>query len=324
MKEVVTSYRDMQDQACYRAAFHHILDERLNNQGKFWKSADIPITKDIIFSSGESKYVPILLPPNLEPFLNLPTVVLSYAFASTRSRYAQLGIESFQSTGSNIAQYLKNDVYTGDKDNDLNTFVIAYNHSNRPIKLDAGTGLFCLYIYPTITTEPRVITEGKSLLKILQNKEIEITGQEGKDWKIIHDPKYPKGDDASGILLRINPDNKKWLPPDLNNTPIHIPDASGVNYRAEIDKYLEPTSITDSPIYWIGETISQIKLGPKINAVIEHSPVDDDTGPNNRVFHTNSLLVNEFFDNKVRTEIYSSINDKPCSIFLRFFKDIKP
>jgi len=323
MVENAIRYRDMQEQICYRALHHQILDERLNNLGKFWKSEDIPITENIILSPNESKYVPVLLPPNLEPFLKLPSVVLSYAFASTRSRYAQLGIEAFPSTSSTIAEYLKNDFYTNKKDNDLNTFILVCNHSYRPIKLDAGTGFIRLYIYPTLTTEPRVIAEGKSLLKILQNKEIEISGQEGRDWTIIHDPKYPKDDDASGIALIINPDKKMWLPPDSSNTPIYIPDKSGINYRAEIDKYLEPAPTTNSLIYWIGETISKIKLGPKINSIIERTPANNNFKLNFNMVHSNSLLVDEFFDNKVRTEIYSSINDKPCSIFLRFFKDIK-
>lgn len=312
MKEQPVFYRDelSLDRVAYRMLYRPELEKRVGK--KLWKSQDIPVAEDFTLESGYLSYVPLLLPSNLAPFEGLPADVFCYAGSSTRSRYAQIGVDVLPPAGQVIAETLENENYPKNGGKNFRVYVPVANHSNRPIYFSQGSGLFRLYIDPTLV-QPQLIRQGKRLSKLVENGEIRLSGQKGKDWMLR----------ASGIVLRIDPEKRMWIPQTPDNSPLQIPDDAGIDYREIIDRYSEPVPRSSSLLHWRGETVSAIQLGAGINAIIDRNPSIDGKIPT-RTFNANSVIVDEGLDATIRTEIISPTNsESPNYIFLRFFKDLE-
>ena len=312
MKEQPTTYRDETglDRLLYRIPFRQELKRRVGK--KFWKSQNIPIAKDFILRCGFASYVPFLLPSDLAPFEGLPSDVFCYAVSSTRSRYAQVGVDVLPPAGQLIAETLECEVYSKNERRENRVHVLVANNSNRPVHFSEGSGLFRLYIDPT-TIEPELIREEEKLSRLVENGEIGLNGERGKDWKLL----------PSGVVLRINPEKRMWTPQSSDNSPLQIPDETGIDYREIIDRHLEPAPKSSFLLHWIGETVSSIRLGTGINALIDKNPSIDGNVPTRRL-HTNSVIVDEGYDGTIRTEITSPTDsNSPNYILLRFFKDLE-
>lgn len=312
MTEQPVFYRQEKDldRVLYRMLYRQELEKRVGK--KFWKSQDIPVAEDFTLECGYLSYVPFLLPSNLAPFEGLPADVFCYAGSSTRSRYAQIGVDVLPPAGQVIAETLEYENYPKDEGKIFRVYAPVGNNSNRPIHFSEGSGLFTLYIHPTLV-QPQLIREGKRLSKLVENGEIRLSGQKGKDWMLR----------SSGIVLRIDPEKRMWIPQSPDSSPLQIPDEAGIDYRAVIDRYSEPVPISASLLHWRGETVSAIQLGAGINAIIDRNPSIDGHVPT-RTFHTNSVVVDEGFDSTIRTEIISPTDsDSPNYILLRFFKDLE-
>lgn len=312
MKEQPVFYRDelSLDRVAFRMLYHKELEKRIGK--RFWKSKDLSVAEDFTLECGYVSYVPLLLPSNLAPFEGLPVDVFCYAGSSTKSRYAQIGVDVLPPAGQVVAESLEYENYPKNEGKIFRVYAPVANNSNRPIHFSEGSGLFRLYIHPMLV-QPQLIREGKRLSKLVKNGEIRLSGQQGKDWMLR----------ASGIVLRIDPNKRTWIPQSPNNFPIRIPDETGIDYREIIDRYLEPVPISSSLLHWTGETVSAIQLGAGINAIIDRNPSIDGKVPT-RTFNANSVIVDERFDGTIRTEIISPTDsDSPNYILLRFFKDLE-
>lgn len=310
MKEQPFFYRNeiSLEKLLLRISYRQELKKRVGK--KFWKSQNIPIAKDFTLECGYVVYVPVLLPPNLSPFEGLPADVFCLASSSTRSRYAQIGVDVLPPAGQVIAETLESEIYPRDG-GIIKVYVPVCNYSNRPISFSKESGLFRLYIDPA-TIEPQFIQEEEKLSRLIENGEVRLNGQKGKDWRL-HE---------SGIALRIDPEKRMWIPQNPANSPLQISDQTGIDYREVVDRCLEPVPRSSSLLHWRGETVSAIRLKAGINATIDRNPSIDGDVPT-RTFHTNSLLVDEGFDGTIRTEIISSTDsNSPNYILLRFFKDL--
>lgn len=312
MKEQPVFYRDLLslDRVLYRMIYRQELEKRVGR--KFWKSQDVSIAEDFTLGCGYVSYVPLFLPSNLAPFEGLPVDVFCYASASTRSRYAHIGVDVLPAAGQVIAETLENENYPKNGGKIFRVYIPVANNSNRPIHFSEGSGLFRLYIDPRLV-QPQLIEEGERLSKLVENGEIRLSGQKGKDWML----------QASGIVLKIDTEKRMWIPQSPDNSPLQIPDETGIDYRAIIDQYSEPVPRSSSLLHWRGETVSTIQLGTGINALIDRNPSIDGDVPTD-TFHGNSLIIDEGFNGTIRTEIISPTDsDSPNYILLGFFKDFE-
>lgn len=302
-----------------RARNRYFVDIFERRGGKFWKSPDIETAADIILSPESVGYVPVTIPPNLELFKDLHVDAFAFVHVSTRSRYAQLGVEVPRDARVTIPASLKDEIYSEDS-KDLTAFVPVRNLSSRTVEIPQKTRLLQLYI------ESAVQRQKQSLLELLENRDVEIGGERGTDWDYwTIDPfgnntsgKVLEIDDLLiGLRLRLDPQKRMWLPPDPEGRPFKIPEGTEVDYRKAVNQELKPAPISEKPIFWIGETTSRLALDPGVNALI----VATGQGDRRRdMRHINSLLIDGGSNWKIRTEIISpTALNFPTEIFLQFY-----
>lgn len=247
------------------------------------------------------------MPPNLEPFIDLDTSTFGFVQVSTRSRYAQFGIEVPSNAPLYIAATIKEDTYQHDQR--VNASVPVRNHSPRPIHLKEGTGLFKLF-----ADNPPIAMDQK-LIDLVRTGKIRLSGKKGIDWAFdVLFSEYDESYHTHGIWLRLNPEKRFWLPPDPNRRTLEIPEGSEIDYRREVDRRLRAAPFFKDPTLWVGETVSRLKLDPSVNARIS-------TVNPTYMNHANSLLIDGGSDWRIRTEIISPILPywDEVVIFLHFY-----
>jgi hypothetical protein len=294
-------------------------------EGRFWVGPDIAVAADATIPPRGRVFVPITLPDKLVPFscLNHP-YDFSILYATTRSRFGQLGLEVLESTGLSIAQTL----HLVQKENETEEFqaiISVVNYALRPIDLPKGTEFF----YPYYWDGKTII--GQALVNLL-GTEVKISGVEGKDWRwwygqfVKGGPLHPKhipGNEVQGIELFLDPESRAWIPP--SDKPITISDAEAENHnRAEVDRYLKPVPESNESLLWIAQTLSDFYISPLIHGLADRAvtqggePVATD---DNSHHQTNAILIQGGnTSGKMRTEIFSpTTEDKiPQTVLLRF------
>jgi hypothetical protein len=292
----------------------------------FWIGPDIAIATSATIAPGEQVFVPISLPDKPVPFPNFDhPYAFSVLHASTRSRFAQLGLEVLQSTGFSIAQTLYIEPKE-DKPGELRAIIPVVNRAARPIHLPEGVKFFYPYYW-----EGDTITDHS--LKDLLGSEIKINGVEGKDWRwwygqISKDGgirrEHVQRKELQGIEFFLNPESQAWIPP--SDKPMTISDAQIDNHnRAEIDQFLKkPIPESNEPLFWIAETSASLEISPAIHGLVDWvvtqsgEPVATD---DNSHHQANSTLIrggNTF--GKMRVEIFSPTTKDviPKTVLLRF------
>lgn len=281
--------------------------------GKFWVGPDLASTTEVILKPESLTYVPVSLPktfPPLTDFYHFHPYIFSCIYASTRSRYAQLGLEVSKATGPEIAATLQP---AQDSPKDYNALVAVVNQGARAIHLSKGEKFFYMYWWDGSTVT------GQELVDLVGSA-IKVQGEQGKDWQ------WWRGSSKiiEGIELLIDPQSRSWIPPDPE--PIRIFDGSTVNHsRDRVDVYLKkPVPRTEKPLFWIGETRAEITLDPSVHGLVDMSVacgmgIDIDEG--SRDSQTNSVLIQGGNTaGRLRTEICSPTteNEIPRAILLRF------
>lgn len=324
MSEIPPWYRDLLKQGLAQPGdlrpqvpirYTYLEQFRRRMEGKFWKSPDITLFEDAVLEAGKEQPVPIIIPLlTFVPFVDMPTDTLAFAQISTRSRFAQLGIEVARDTVHEIVRDItSNDRYITEKG--LLTKVPVINRASRRIRIPQGVGLFQFYY------ESSPCVQDKELMDLVESGAVSIDGEKGKDWDydVLFD-EYVNSRRPVGIRFRLDSKRKLWLPPkriwlpgETEEKPIEIPDTPENDYRRVIDGFLQPVPSSEKPIHWIGETISRLKLDPNVNAVIVAVNSDEWR-------HVNSLLIEGGTDWKIRTEIVSpTVSNAPTDIFLHFY-----
>jgi hypothetical protein len=301
--------------------------EELNSalEGGFWISPDIAVATSATIAPGERVFVPITLPDKPVP---LPCFDHPCAFSillpSTRSRFAQLGLEVLPSAGFSIAQTPLIEPKSGE----LRAIIPVINYAARPIHLPEGTKFFYLYYW-----NGKTIT-GQSLINLLGSA-VKISGVEGKDWRWWYGQEamdvglrreHVQGKDIQGIELFLNPESQAWIPPSCE--PMAISDASASNHnRAEIDQFLKkPVPESEESLFWVAETSASLAISPTIHGLVDWvvtlsgEPVATD---DNSHHQTNSTLIRGGHTfGKMRVEIFSPTTEDviPRTVLLRFAK----
>lgn len=248
-----------------------------------WKGPDIVIAEDVIVDYNYSAQVPVLIAKDSfpqSPYLVTPWLAEHFlrinenCYPSVRSRYAQIGLNIRNGVIAQIGEWLSYNVHLSDYNtsdynsryslNGLSLPITVNNHGSRPIRLEKGAHLFRFF-----EESYGSFLEGDELVDAVKEGLIKIKGESFGDWiysyGMIPGHNLPRPD---GMFIRINSQNRRWIPPHPENKPIFIPD-SGERYREVIDSLLEPVAQEKyRKILWIGETI-KITLTPPIDAILD-------------------------------------------------------
>lgn len=302
-----------------------------------WKGPDIVTAQSVVINHYEQ--VPVVIteksiPPDFS-FLTHGTSRFVRGFVrkdydlypSVRSRYAQVGLNIDNRIVEQIGEWLRNSIHLnegGRSSNSITPTITVENRGARPVILEEGAHLFRFF-----NEDYRLYVRDDELVDAVKSGLIRIQGERLGDWTYsygqVAKSRLPR---PTGIFIRINPENRGWIPPDSNNEPVLIPD-SGDGYRNVIDSLLKPVPEERTKrILWIGEAI-RTTLDPSIDAVLDMIAVkgiktDQDildrstwgTQLNSRVIDGGKT------DWPIRVEIVSptSPNIIPHFVHLRFIK----
>lgn len=296
-----------------------LIEQRFASEftGHFFKGADMVTAADVTIVPERNVFwsrVPILVPRNALPALdkfptinNYPIQTLMYFDATMRSRYAQLGID-VKRPAEEIALSLFQQGYDSwaSIPEVFESEITVGNRSQRPITLGRNSQ-FLRFFYTNRETE---LVRGKELVDFVKNGGVAIGGTFGVDWGWSND-RYATGDydDVGGLLLRIKPDQRRWIPPHPANKPIQIDDKTK-RYRQEIDRrYLEDVASAQGhlgQIIFIAET-NELTLDQSVNAVIDRNTTYDMVSLQSHFYvpgtHIESRLIDGGSNWGIRVEI---------------------
>lgn len=276
-----------------------------------WKGPNIVVSQHIILppKTVSSVEVPVIIRPDSLPpkkDWNLGTTIPIKV--SVRSRAAQAGVDMEDRIGSELFLQRQNNNY---KNKPFEAKVGVINRAARPLEFLSGTGLFRLY------AEKDTTIRGFTLEKMFQDGKIKIAGEKGNDWEWAFDK---EGEMPIGIYIKINANNRKWLPP--SGRPLLVDDKVK-DYRRMLDIYLKnvPLGIRDN-LLWIGETARLTLKG--VNGVLDQVTQSHLTAEDSRGFGTqiNSRLIDDGTDWPIRVEIFSETTwgKMPNFVRMRFIK----
>lgn len=277
-------------------AYKEAVRTELNKLG-FIVTPDIASAEDQAVPANGLAFIPVVIPKDFFPIPNLHPYALSALHATTRSRYAMVGLEIVRG-------------------GILHSKVTVINHSNRPIELSEGEAFFYAYYFDgkTIRGEDLDNRIGNE-----QDAEIRIAGRENVDWRKwygIDKAHFPKN--LEGIEFMIDPKSRRWISP--SDEPIRLHDEVAENHlRGLLDTYLtKPIPQTDEQIFWVSESSAELYLDFSIHGILQWFVDENDHG-----FQTNSELFkggNTY--GRMRYEIVSPTTEEriPKSVIMRFAK----
>lgn len=328
--------------------------ERLSNsERKFWKGPDFEtLENSTILPRKIGRLFVSVRPQNLPSYSQHPFT--SGVCISTRSRYAQLGLEvcDFNEFLKIRVISQKTDMYEMDIFEKKEEIAPSYegilmdllktemrsrygdvsplrtrnpqefrievkNHSTRPIIIPPGSRLFRFYsLYGS-----KILNQ--ELVSSVESGGIKIDGRFGEDWMWSLKRKGDR-EKIDGIIVRIKDENRRWIPPDPDNTPLSISDEG--DYRGGLENFLEPIPQTDEKILWIGET-PKITIRSSLDALVDWMVFQDKNGWNESSnikcgTHINSYIIDGGTDWPVRVEVVSPTTPEkmPNFVLLRFFR----
>jgi hypothetical protein len=245
---------DIPEEETWLLDFRQAMRSDLNHQlkGHFWISEDLSVAEDIFLGpDGQAlPFVPVDLPEDLGPFKDLDSYALNLARLTTRSRFAQLGIDVKER-------------FSGE------SLVLMSNYAHRPIYLSQGTATCYMYYWDGQTLR------GEQLEDAI-GKKIRITGVEGSEWR----PWYGNSDynpdhELRGIEFFMDPRMRKYIPRirkiDLDEQTMKLLDGPTKNHgRHYIDKYLKKApKIKQAGNLIISETLAQLELDSSVHGLCD-------------------------------------------------------
>lgn len=261
-----------------------------------WIGKNIQIAKHVIVLPNSPVEIPVLLNPDGFPPKKDWHLGKTFPLkVSVRSRFAQGGLDIDDETGNALlAQILVHQNGNGLKPFEASVKVI--NRAARPMEILSETELFRLYAQK----DPPL--KGHALERMFIDKKIEIAGKKGVDWEWALDV---DGKTPIGVYIKINADNRRWIPSHPENEPLLIDDKAK-DYREILDTYLQDVPLgSEDKILWIGETPRLTLKGVYgILDQVTHTHFDRDSskGFGRQI---NSRLIDEDSDWPIRVEISS-------------------
>lgn len=303
-----------------------------------WKGPDIATAQSVVVNHFER--VPVMITKeSIGPYPYYPYRALwsvrnfvygdpPYIYPSVRSRYAQVGLNIDNRLVNQIGEWLQYNTHLdekGDVPNSIIPVITVENHSSRPVILDKGAHLF-RFFKENYTSH----LQDYELVEAVKSGLIKIQGERLGDWTYSYGQvagrKLPR---PVGIFIRVNPENRGWIPPHSENKQIYIPDL-GEGYRKTVDSLLEPIpGERIKKILWIGETI-KVTLAQSVDAVLDTVALrdirtdKDFTDAKTWGIQLNSRIIDGGrTDWPVRVEIISSTSpdEIPNFVHLHFVKN---
>lgn len=274
-------------------------------QKNFLIGQDIKVTEQCVLPAQETSLVTVELPlttdtQDLAAFLEKTSL-------STRSRFAQAGLEADQQTAitSIMATKRRNEKGTWSAE------IPVINHSLRKIRISPDTGLFYFYLQKAESIE------GNDIVDLVRKKQIEIDGEFNRDWKYWTKP--------DGKIIGIEfclKEDFKLIHPGVEEIVIPGDDDPLHNHgRSKVDTHLRKSKGNPKQnLLYISEFAAHLTLHGKIHGVID--PLIYNHGSR----HINSIVLNAHNtgsnkDQNVRVEITGAKGGFPKSVFVRFSQD---
>lgn len=262
--------------------------------GSFWIGSDLQSAHQVSIRPGMSTTIGVRIgQDNLPRDLRLVTAT----GMSTRSIFMQLGLE----IGSETPQIIDYTLRSG-KNGQLEAAIPLENVGNRTVRIPAGMGVGCLYLWNGRTLN------NHDLRGAIESRQIRMSGEENQDWRY-HKDRHGVTD---GIEYLLDPFFRRYIPAD--GSIIDMNDFRNRHDRWKIDRLLEPVSETSEPIDWITQTKSVIGLSDDFNALIEPKLNTDFFD----VHHRNSLLLKGGDEWPIRLELFSKIAKEPTPSWVLF------
>ena len=289
----------------------YIREELKKRPERFWVSPDIAVIEDITLEPNSVTFVPVHIPFPMSPFTDFHPYAFSCTYATTRSRFAQLGVDVNANTGVSIAQTAASLVDENDQYKGLLASIAVINQAKRAIRLPEDAKFFYLYYWNGSTIR------GKDLQDLIGSK-IRVKGEEHKDFRFWYG-QIPTGreEDIKGIEFFIDPKSRSWIPPHSEPTTIDD-DLTGNHNRSAVDRFLvKPVPKSQEAMLWIAETLAELELDSSVHGLLDMVVSDDDSLD----FQTNSVLFrggNTY--GRMRTEIRSRTEEHlmPQTVLMRF------
>lgn len=278
-------------------AYREAVRAELNKRG-FIITPDIASAKDQVVPANGLAFIPVTIPKDFFPIPNLHPYALSVLHATTRSRYAQVGLGIV-------------------KGGILHNTVTVINHSNRPIELSKGEAFFYAYYFDGKTMRGK---ELDSRIGSAPNAKIRVVGEENMNWRKWYGvDKTHAPQNLEGIEFMIDAESRRWIPP--NDKPIRLHDKVAANHlRGLLDTFLtKPIPQTDGQMFWVSESSAELYLDSSVHGILEWFVSESDHD-----FQTNSVLFrggNTY--GRIRNEIVSPTTEEriPKSVIMRFVKN---
>lgn len=184
-------------------------------------------------------------------------------------------------------------------------------HAARPLSLPAETGLFRFY-----DLNPNNKIKGLELMNLINDNQIQINGQlENESWMWATQKNL-----TTGIFVKINANQRMWVPPHPNNEPILVPE-NGTHYRQIIDELLEPVPLDGKNRLWIGET-PKLTLPAGIHAVLAPNTFRfKHNGNIEKGYHIKSRLIDADSNWPIRVEVISPSDGHEEWVLFYFFRN---
>lgn len=301
-----------------RHTYRQELDKRL--EGKVWIGPDISNTDEVYIPANGSQIVTVGLPDTFEPFVGMDTYALSLAEITTRSRFAQIGLEVPPGQGPFIGASIAGEEYQSG-DGTRYAQVAVRNFAPSPIYLPEQTPFFSFYYWNGRTLE------GEALMEEF-GKTIQIQGGEDEDWRWWYGEgqSYEK-DTVKGIEFFIDQDTARTIR--AGQTPLVLDSsAATLHNRHQVDQYVEPLYDSEDSVFWIAELSAHLTLSQGIHgflneaATVGRAPSLLDNGEEkNHHRQTNSIVLKGGNTNSnIRVEIISptKADQMPDTVLVRF------
>ncbi len=271
-----------------------------------WFSPNVAVACSITIPPRKVCFVPVLLPQEMKPLLELDDFVFSVLGVHTRSRLAQLGLE---------IPPMASEVFL--RRNGGVPCVPVINHVDRPISLKKEDGLFNFYFWSGDTLKGEKLTQlvGKEKeVSFLVSEKGEET-PEGKNWRWLRQENNKL---ISGVELFLKPDSFQMMPPHPEVAIIHS-GSSHLDIRRAIDQYFcrEDEEALNPQQLYIAEVAVWLKIMPGFFGILDQRTTQSDK--DSAVgYQTNSLLLQGGNTNSfVRVEIVG-VKNKQASVRVYF------
>lgn len=221
-----------------------------DRQQGVWLGPEVRTMRPHLIEAESSGHVPVDITSVRDAIPEYIVFDATTAITSTRSRYAQFGVEVLHDANARMARYVSSDY------NQRVGFLPLKNHSQSPVLLERGSTCRLM------RREGPPLTDD-ILLNLMAKGEIMAGGEEGTDWW----PAKNRAGEIIGLGLYIQ-GPEEYLPP--RERPLRIKGATTETFREELKKHQKVIKPGDKPGIRIGE-LNELYTSPAYMGFIDQT-----------------------------------------------------